>query len=50
MVVGAFVDAFQNTAREQNILLQGCFVLVPVVAAAESNRRKKERGASPHYH
>jgi hypothetical protein len=42
MVVGAFVDAFQNTAREQNILLQRCFVLVPVVAAAASNRRKKE--------
>jgi hypothetical protein len=42
MVVGAFVDAFQNTAREQNILLQRCFVLVPVVAAAASNQRKKE--------
>jgi hypothetical protein len=38
MVVGAF----QNTAMEQNILLQRCFVLVPVVAAAASNQRKKE--------
>jgi hypothetical protein len=42
MVVGAFVDAFQSTAREQNILLQRCFVLVPVVAAGASNQRKKE--------
>jgi hypothetical protein len=38
MVVGAF----QSTAMEQNILLQRCFVLVPVVAAASSNQRKKE--------
>ncbi len=38
MVVGAF----QSTAMEQNILLQRCFVLVPVVAAAASNQRKKE--------
>jgi hypothetical protein len=46
-VVGAFVDAFQNTAREQKKLLQICFVLVPfvlvpVVATAASNQRKKE--------